>query len=122
MPIYNWNVFPYSGQEYLRQYYSITGFKPRVNGVSGFSPPPWQSLVTNLLEKFPSEESLATLKKLGVNTIIVHPEEYIMLHQSKLKVGNTQLKTGSSVIEALDSSKNVTRLKSFSSAVIYRIN
>jgi len=122
MPAYNWNVFPYSGQEYIRQYYSILGFKPRVNGVSGFSPPPWQNLVTNLLEVFPNEGSLATLKKLGVNTIIVHPQEYTMLHQNKLKIGNTHISTGENVIKVLDSSKNVRKIKSYSSAVIYKIN
>jgi hypothetical protein len=122
MPIYNWNVFPYSGQEYIRQYFSITGFKPRVNGVSGFSPPPWQNLVTYLLKTFPNGESLSTLKKLGVNTIIVHPQEYTMLYQNKLKVGDTYIKDGKSIIKVLDSSANVTKIKKYSSAVIYRLH
>jgi hypothetical protein len=89
--------------------------------VSGFSPPPWQKLVTNLLETFPNEGSLVMLKKLGVNTIIVHPQEYTMLHQNQLKIGNTLIEAGNNVIKVLDSSKYVTKLKSYSSAVIYRI-
>ncbi len=121
MPIYNWNMSPYAGQEYIRQYYSINGFQKRMNGVSGFSPPPWQAEVTHLLKTFPDETSLTRIKKMGINTIIVHPGEYNMLYHDKVKIDNISLLPGETVIRILDKSKSVTKIKSYPSAVIYSI-
>lgn len=121
MPIYNWNTFPYSDKEYLRQYYSLINFAPRVNGVSGFSPPPWQDFVVSQLKSFPSPESLKELKKIGVNTIIVHPQDYDEMAEVHYKVSGVPIPSSSTVLRQLDASPYADKLQSYSTGVIYHL-
>ncbi|MEK7571931.1 MAG: hypothetical protein AAB553_06690 [Patescibacteria group bacterium] len=75
MPAYNWNM-TYPQEEILRQYFSTTNFRRTVNGYSGFSPPPWQNLLEKLRSDFPSEETLKSIKNLGVTYIIIDKRMY----------------------------------------------
>ena len=64
MPIYNWDMYPYVQAELWREYYSTLNFRNEVNGTSGFTPPPWQNMVVNLMANFPSDNTIQTLKNL----------------------------------------------------------
>jgi hypothetical protein len=97
MPIYNWNKFQYTGQEIWREYYSSIEFRKMVNGYSGFSPPPWQTLVEDQYKNFPEKNTVAELKKLGITYIIVEKKAYDLLYADKQK--NMQ---GSEVISLLE--------------------
>lgn len=104
MPIYNWNMWPYTRNELVRQYYSTTYFRKMINGYSGFSPPPWQNMITEILSKFPKDNSLAMLKKMNINYIIVHKKEYDILYKDKFKINGIAIKDGNSVIQYLKKS------------------
>ena len=121
MPIYNWNMAPYSSDEYRREYYSTLNFRRTVNGASGFSPYPWQEFVTGLLANFPSEESIKSLKKIGVNLIIVHKAEYDVLFKKDYMVLGKRILNGNRVIEYLMSSKDVYLEKQFKDDYVFRI-
>ena len=75
MPMYNWNMGG-SSVEMRREYYSTIEFRAMVNGYSGFSPPPWQVLITTLQKNFPSEQSVKQIRLLGVNDIIIDKDQY----------------------------------------------
>jgi len=123
MPIYNWNAEPYAKIEYLRQYYALSNLDVRrVNGVSGFSPPPWQEFVSSLLISFPSEKSLKELKSLGINTIIIHPQEYDQMVRDRYQVDKKFLPSSTKIISSMDSSKLLIKLRSYSTGVIYHLN
>ncbi len=121
MPIYNWNMSPYSSDEYRREYYSTLNFRRTVNGTSGFSPKPWQEFVTDLLATFPSEESILKLKKIGVNLIIVHKAEYGNLYKNDYEISGKKMLNGGRVIEYLLSSKDVYLEKQFEEDYVFRI-
>ncbi|MDP3940702.1 MAG: hypothetical protein Q8Q49_00170 [bacterium] len=121
MPIYNWNMAPYATIELTRVYYSAIHKKKMINGASGFSPPPWQQLVGNLHETFPSEDTLSLLKTKGVTLIIVHVSEYDRLHEDGFKVGAGVLLDGKDVVSILDGKKSVKMVKRFGSDYVYRI-
>lgn len=121
MPVYNWNVTPYANQEFWREYYSTIHFRRTVNGISGFSPPPWQETVNYLLAFFPSQESINKLKKMGVNTIIVHKSEYDILYKNNYKILNRSTPSGNNIIEYLKNNENVELERQFGEDYIFRI-
>lgn len=121
MPVYNYNVFPYSNQELWREYYSTAHFRRTVNGASGFSPPPWQETVNYLLAFFPSEESIDKLKKMGVNKIIVHKSEYDVLYKNKYKILGKNTKRGEEIIKTLLSRNDLYLEKQFGDDYVFKI-
>ena len=121
MPIYNWNIAPYASREFWREYYSTAHVRKTVNGVSGFSPPPWQGFVNYLLSDFPSEESIAKLKNIGVNLIIVHKKEYDTLHKDNFIFQDKKIPSGKEVIKYLMTNKSVSLEKQFGQDFVFRI-
>ncbi len=105
LPIYNWNMWPGTQNELLRQYYSTIHFRKMVNGYSGFSPPPWQALVTSILSEFPSDKSIENLRKIGITYIIIHKDEYDFLNKSGFKVNNASILDGNAIIEQAESTE-----------------
>ncbi len=101
MPIYNWSS-TYAGEEMKREYFSTINFRQTVNGYSGFSPPPWQKLLTTLHQDFPGDNSINILKDLGVNYIIV--DKY--LYDRGYTAGNEKV-NGESVINALKKNSSI---------------
>ena len=57
--------------EPIFMYFSTFHWNKMVNGYSGFSPPSYQ-ILHDVLETFPDEVSLATLRKRGTTHVIVH--------------------------------------------------
>jgi hypothetical protein len=118
MPIYNWNSFPFAEIEIQRDYYSLADFRKTVNGASGFSPPPWQVLVTGLTMKFPSRDTILELKHLGVNYIIVHTNEYDACSKTKV-CGYQVTKNGKGIIKQIEQSKSFKLVKKFKDTYVY---
>lgn len=113
MPIYNWNMLPYSREELLREYFSTLHFKKMVNGGSGFSPPPWQELVKEILFEFPSPKSITLLKAMKVNYIIVHNDQYKMLTQNKFRIRES--------LDLLRKNKDLILIGKFGNDTLYKI-
>lgn len=121
MPIYNWSMAPYSSQELMRVYYSSIHAMPMLNGASGFSPPPWQKMVTNLLRTFPSEGSIKQMKKLGIEYIIVHSDEYDRLYKDAYAVSGTRIKNGTGILLQLRRNNSISEIKHFSHDYVFAI-
>lgn len=119
MPIYNWNTFPYSSIEHKRDYYSTSNFRRTVNGYSGFSPPPWQILVTNLLEYFPSQKTLQTLKDMHITYVIVHKKEYDKMNSDHYSINNHKIPSGETVLSFLNQNKSVKLVKQFGEDYVF---
>jgi hypothetical protein len=121
MPIYNWNMWPYTQEDLFRQYYSTVHFRKMVNGASGFSPPPWQTMIVNLLIEFPNEKSLTQLKKLNINYIIVHKDQYDILYKEKYSVEKHYFEDGEHVIKRLSKNSSVHLVKKFGNDYVYEL-
>lgn len=121
MPIYNWSMLPYSFGEQVRGYYNTYYFRTTMSGFSGFSPPPWQLLVTNLLADFPQDNSLQKLKSLGITYILVHTNEFDMLKQHNFAVNKKSIANGSTIIHLLQQNKRVQLLHVFGKTYVYKI-
>lgn len=119
MPIYNWYMQPYVSSERWREYYSTIHFRQMVNGASGFSPPPWQKMTLDILENFPSDNGIKTIKNLHINYVIVHKKEYDLLGQKKFVVNGHPLKSGEAAIEMLSKNKSLKLIKRFDDDYIF---
>ena len=76
-------VMKLSDQEITRLHYRSFIFQAEhrfVNGYSGFTPPNWMENI-NALIKFPQARSLAKLKQLGVNLVVLHHQDIDQLSQ-----------------------------------------
>ena len=120
MPIYNWSMLPYSYQEQLRGYYNTSYFRTTMSGFSGFSPPPWQKLVTNLLFDFPNARSLQKLHNLHITYILVHKNEFDMLFANHFKVLGKQIQNGAAVVQELKQNSQVQLVKQFGDTYIFK--
>jgi hypothetical protein len=58
-------------QRYM--YWSVDGFPRLVNGLSGFEPRSVHHL-RDAMRAFPDAKSVATLRRLGVRTVVLHPD------------------------------------------------
>jgi hypothetical protein len=56
-------------------FWSITHWRPLVNGYSGYVPPAYVDTL-NYMEDFPDDKSLARLKQLNVRYVLVHEGLY----------------------------------------------
>lgn len=121
MPIYTWDMQPYVMDENLREYYSTSHFRKMVNGASGFSPPPWQSNVKDILANFPEDRTINKLSEMGVTYIIVHKKEYDTLHKDAFEVNNNTVTDGESVINVLDKNESLKLIKQVDDDYIYQI-
>lgn len=121
MPIYNWDVQPYSYGELVRGYYNTIDFRTTMSGFSGFSPPPWQSMVKNLLATFPSNSSIRQLKNLKITYILVHKDEYDLIHKNHLIVNHQAIPDGEDVLKKLRQNKAVRLVTVFHNTYIFRV-
>ncbi len=112
-PIYNWDMAPYAAEENMRLYYSTFHFRRTVNGAAGFSPPPWQELVTDLASSFPKYDSVDRLKKLGVNYIVVHENEFDILNKNNFSVKGYSIPNSKVVKNMLSENVNVEFIERF---------
>jgi hypothetical protein len=121
MPIYNWNMFPYGGRELMRNYYSTRHFRRSVNGASGFSPPPWQRMIEELMVNFPNQQALRKLQAIGVHYIIIHNDEYDELNKKRFSVQNKIMPSGAQVVRQLNQSTIVSPVTSFPNTHVYKV-
>ncbi len=117
LPIYNWGMWPHTAQEIWREYFGTIEFRKMVNGYSGFSPPPWQHLVEDLYQNFPRGNTVMTIKKLGINYIIVDKKEYDSLWFEK----RTSM-SGAEVIDVLQKNPSVRLIKKSGSDYVFAFN
>ena len=118
LPIYNWNMWPGTQNELLRQYYSTLHFRKMVNGYTGFSPPPWQNLVVNISKDFPSDDITKLLKQLNIDYIVIHKKEYDIL-----SIDNwVKDKNGIDIVKVLYENKSIRLIKKFGNDYVFRIN
>lgn len=69
-PREGWDFIPYE-----RDYFSTVHWRPTLNGVSGYEPPGYQSVLARM-QDFPSKDSLDRIRELPVNRIVVHLRQY----------------------------------------------
>ncbi|HSA83446.1 MAG TPA: hypothetical protein VLF20_00985 [Patescibacteria group bacterium] len=120
LPVYNWNM-PYANKEFWRMYYGTVHFTRTVNGTGGFTPPPWQTMVYEIDASFPSEETLILLRNMGVNTLIVHKEEFDQMYNDRYKVNGEFIQSGESIINQLNQSSHVKLLQQFGNDYVYTL-
>lgn len=121
MPIFVWNMQPYVFAENYREYYSTVHFRKMVNGASGFSPPPWQKMVTELLKTFPEDSSIKQLKQLGVTHIILHKAEYDQLHKDGFTVEGKKIENGEVIFKKLEDSKHISLQQTFGNDYVFTL-
>lgn len=121
LPIYNWNMWPYTHNELLRQYYGTIHFRKTVNGYSGFSPIPWQKMIVETMSEFPSGSSISYFKKIGVNYIVIHKNEFDLLNKKKFKVNERTIRSGDEIIDALYNYKQVSFVKQFDGDYVFSL-
>src|SRR5258706_1382212 len=120
LPTYNWDINPFGdNKEVLREYYSTMHFRKMVNGGSGFSPPPWQTLVISLYKSFPSKTSLNTIRKLGVKYMIVHLDEFNIIHRTNFISHDYLLPDGETVLSELSINPSINFVKRLDNDYVY---
>ncbi len=85
LPISTWGTSQQSKQEVYRMLYSLLHRKMLINGYSGFTPFDYYPLVNLLASEFPNEHTIAKLKELKVNYVIVHKKEYQQIWQNDME-------------------------------------
>jgi len=120
MPVYNWNTL-FAQQEMLREYYNTVNFRRTVNGYTGFSPPPWQNLVTLELKEFPDSTSIKQLKANGVQYAIVHIDEYDRIYEKSFMLDKVRIASGSAIISNAKKINNLQLIKKFGYTYVYKI-
>jgi len=118
LPIYNWNMWPGTQNELLRQYYSTLHFRKMVNGYTGFSPPPWQNLVVNISKDFPSDDITKLLKQINIDYIVIHKKEYDILSIDDW----AKDKNGIDIVNVLYKNKSIRLIKKFGDDYVFNIN
>lgn len=116
LPIYNWNMWPYTQNELWREYYSTLHFRKMVNGYSGFSPPPWQALVHRLHDTVPKKESITLLKNLQVNYIVVNKKDYDNLFKD-----NQARYAGNAIINAFKNNPSLRFVRQLDNQYIFEV-
>jgi len=119
MPIYSWNMAPYSDNEFWRMYYSTIHFRRTVNGGGGFTPPPWIEMVYELDASFPSPNALEKLDTLGLQYIIVHKNEYDIIHDDRYLINDRRFPSGNEVIKRLSENNHMQFVKKFGNDYVY---
>ncbi len=122
MPIYAWYMHPYATQELFRDYYSVSNFLPLVNGASGYSPIPWEKNSKQLMIEFPYEPSFVRMKKIGINYIIFHKNEFDMLNKNNFMIDSKRIDDGETILNQLKNNRNVTLVKEFPGDYVFKIN
>lgn len=91
LPIYSWDMQPYSNEEFMREYYSTLHFKKMVNGYSGFSPKEWEQKTKLLTSKFPNTKTIEYLKSIKIDYVILHKKDYDELFQNEYMVNKVAI-------------------------------
>jgi len=97
-------------RETPRMYRSTHGFWRLVNGYASYFPEDYD-LTRERLNALPSEEALAELRRLGVDYVVVHPQDY-----------EADGRDGAAVVEAADSEPSLERVAGGDDgAALYRV-
>jgi hypothetical protein len=120
LPIYNWNMGTFTGHEINREYFGTVNFRKTVNGYTGFSPPPWQLLITNIDTNFPSRKTIMLLRQLGITYVIIHTDEYDAFSKSDFFRKNA-VKNGNTIIQRVETVPSIRLVKTFKYTYVFRI-
>jgi hypothetical protein len=120
LPIYNWNMDPFTEHEIFREYFNTVDFRRTINGYTGFSPPPWQLLIVNLDSNFPSNKTITILKQMDITYVIIHTDEYNALSKSNLFSKNT-IKNGNTLMKRTEKIPALTLVKKFKDTYVFKI-
>lgn len=121
MPIYTWEMLPYSLSEFEREFYSTVNFRKTVNGYSGFSPIEWEKKARMLLAQFPDIKTLQYLKKINVNYIVIHSNEYDNLVNNRYKIYGFPIRSSKEVLQFLDRNQDVQLINRLDMDYVYKI-
>ncbi len=120
MPIYTWNM-PYVSSDNMREYYSTIHFRKMVNGASGFSPPPWQELVVEIIKEFPSQKTIVKLRQMKINYIIIHKSEYDKIYKDNFTIKKHRIPSGQNIIKKLSENNEVKLIKHIENDYVYQL-
>lgn len=79
-PVFSWRMHPYNALENDRLLTQAYHHKSMYNGVSGFTPPIREEHWDWLWQEFPSPATLDHLRNEGVELVLVHYDQYQLLH------------------------------------------
>lgn len=122
MPIYNWNMSEYATIELWRLYFSTINFRRTVNGGGGFTPEPWQKMTFDLDANFPSNKTISELKKMGVDFVIIHKDQYDLLNKNNFVVNNIKVKNGNEILKEINKNSEAKLIQQFPNVFIYKLN
>ena len=122
MPIYNWDMTPYASNETLREYYSTLSFNKMVNGFSGFSPPQWEAMATEMIVNFPSPKTLKKIEEMKVDYVIVHTDEYERMANDNYKIGGREIKSKDEILNQIKKYERLYLVKTYKDTYIYRLD
>lgn len=122
MPIYNWSMSPYAGVETLREYYSTLSFNKMVNGFSGFSPPEWEAMVTDMIVNFPSPQTLKKIEEMRVDYVIVHTDEYERMAKDNYKIRGKGIKSKVEILNQIKKYDKLYLVKTYKDTYVYRLD
>jgi hypothetical protein len=117
LPIYNWNMDPFTEHEIYREYYGTIHFRKTVNGYTGFSPPPWQQLVTDMTVHFPFGKTIKELKQMDISYVIVHTDEYDACSKTNI-CGHQVIKNGKEIMGEIQNSQLFKVVKQFNDTYV----
>lgn len=121
LPIYNWNMQPYSGIELKREYFSTVHFRPMVNGGSGFSPIDWQNQTYKFMLEFPSEQTIKRLKDIRVKYLIFHKKEYDKMELDNYKIRDINVVNWKTIQDKIKEFPEVKYIKNFGDDYVYEL-
>lgn len=120
LPIYNWNMQPFTEHEMFREYFGTVDFRRTANGYTGFSPPPWQTFLITMDSTFPSKKAVTELKTLGITDVIIHTDEYDTLSKSHLFPKHV-IQTGATIVANAERNPTLELTKRFSNTYVFKI-
>ncbi len=121
LPIYPWNIQPYSNLEFEREFYSTLHFKTMVNGYSGFSPLAWESMAAKTTLLFPDNTSIIYLKKIGITHIIINMKEYSTLHSKKYLINGQPVPSVNELLDKIQKFPELKLIKKVEDNYIYQL-
>lgn len=122
LPIYSWNMQPYSNLEFEREFYSTLHFKTMVNGYSGFSPITWESMAAKTTVSFPDYEGISYLKKIGITHIVINMKEYENMNVNKYSINGQFIQSVNKLKEKIKNYPEMKLIKQINDDYVYKLS
>ncbi len=109
IPLCSWND-NCAELEFKRNYYSINKFPKTVNGVSGFSPPPWEKQALNVRKRLSTQKTIDDFKHMDVNYLIFEKDNYDLYYSD-----------GQKVLDFLRNNNSIKEVNRFDNTYVFKL-